>query len=247
MKIAICLYGQPRLYKKGYNNIAIFVDLNNTHSFDFYFHTWFDEKMVGLHYECAPWRNISKNDLEIKKNTVNELLELYKPKKYLYESPIKFDITPYISTYIYSIDTPINKKNINNTISCLYSKYQVAQMLSSDNIYDFVISIRFDFLNKLYFRIEDMKKNVINCMNVSPRLYVTDHLIVTSYDLFILYSSTYVNLLTILNNDSDTKYLNEVGCGVAIVNEALITSNLKKYYNNLHSVIYLNNKIPNFV
>lgn len=37
MKIAICLYGQPRDYKYGYKCISNFIKNNNENSFDFFF------------------------------------------------------------------------------------------------------------------------------------------------------------------------------------------------------------------
>jgi hypothetical protein len=251
MNIAFCLYGQPRLYEEGYANIKKFVDLNNKHSFDFFFHTWYDEKMVGQYYTPSLWSNASKDALKIKKNTMNDLLTLFKPKDYVFEEPITFDITPYVNTYMYSVDTVVNNRNINNIISSLYSRKQVAKLLenhvNTKNMnYDFIISIRFDFLNELNFLIEDMQKNVINCRNVSPRLFIADNLIITNYELFIKYSSTYSNLLLIMNNYKSKEYLDHVGCGFQIVNETLVTANLKLYYDDLYNVIYFNNKIPNF-
>ena len=208
--------------------------------------------MIGQYYQCAPWRNISKDELEIKEDIINNLINLYEPKEYLYESPKIFDTSLYNNTKMFLLSSDINKKNINNTISSLYSRYQVSTLLKKyiDNqniIYDFIISIRFDFLNELNFTIEDLKKNVINCMNVNPRLYIAYNLIITNYDLFIKYSSTYLNLLKIMNNIKDKEYLEQIGNGFAIVNESLVTGNLKLYYNNLHEIIYLNNKIPNFI
>lgn len=251
MNIAVCLYGQPRLYEQGCANIQKFVDLNSKHSFDFFFHTWFDEKSVGQYYSCSPWRNISKDDLKINKNTLSDLLALFKPKDYIFEPPITFDITPYINTLMYSIDTNHNNQNINNTISSLYSRQEVAKLLENhvntqNIVYDFIISIRFDFLNELNFLIEDMQKTVINSRNVSPRLFIVDNLIITNYELFIKYSSTYSNLLLIMNNAKIKEYLDLIGCGFQMVNETLLTANLKLYYEDLYKVVYLNNKIPNF-
>jgi hypothetical protein len=251
MKIAVCLYGQPRLYEQGYVNIKRFVDLNNKHSFDFFFHTWYDEKSVGQYYTPSSWSNASKDALEIKKNTINDLLTLFNPKDYIFEAPITFDTSEYKNTYMYSIDTIVNNKNINNVISSMYSKQQVAKILENyvneQNInYDFIISIRFDFLNEINFLIEDMKKNVINCRNVRPRLFVVDHLIITNYELFIKYSNAYSNLLLIMQNAKDKQYLENIGCGFAMVHETIVTANLKLYYDNLYDILYLNDKIPDF-
>ena len=37
MKIAICLFGQPRLYETGYRNLKGLIDNNKEHEFDFFF------------------------------------------------------------------------------------------------------------------------------------------------------------------------------------------------------------------
>jgi hypothetical protein len=256
-KIAICLYGQPRLYKNGYNTIKEFINMNKKHTFDIFFHTWYDENLVGEYYKCGPWRNIPKNELLIESDVINNLINLYKPKDYEYETPIDFDLDIYSKTKMYLSDSKTNQDNINNTLSCMYSKYKVSKILEkyvNDNnvTYDNVISIRFDFLNKMNFLIEDMKHNVINCMdvnnmNVKPRLYIPYNLIVTNYDLFIKYSSVYSNLLKIMDNDEIQEYIDSIGCGFRVVNESLLTANLKLYFDNLYEIIYYNNKIPNFI
>lgn len=252
MNIAICLHGQPRLYERGYININNFVEKNNKHHFDFFFHTWYDENMIGQYYKCAPWRYISKDELEIKKNTITNLINLFKPKEYKIESPTIFDDSLYYNTNMYLLANDITRESINNTISCFYSKYQVSKLLKKyvDNnniLYDFIVSIRFDFLNELNFFIEDMNKNVINCMNVNPRLYIADHLVIMNYDLFFKYSITYLNLLEIMNNYNIKEYVESIGCGWGLTNETLVTSNLKLYYDNLYEIIHMNNKIPNFI
>lgn len=37
MKIAICLYGQPRDYKNGYDCISNLITVNNENTYDFFF------------------------------------------------------------------------------------------------------------------------------------------------------------------------------------------------------------------
>ncbi len=252
MKIAICFYGQPRLYKQGYNIIKEFIDYNNEHSFDIFFHTWYDEKLVGQYYQCAPWRNIPENELLIETNLIDNLIELYKPKKYLYESPKDFDISHIKCSKMYKDSSNDLKTNANNTLSCIYSKYMVFKILedyvnNTNEKYNLCISIRFDFLNKLNFKIEEMLNSKINVMNVSPRLYIADNCVITNYDLFMQYSSTYINLDKILENTNWKIYLDNIKCGYNFIGETLVTANLLIYYLDLHSVIYLHNKIPNFI
>jgi hypothetical protein len=72
-------------------------------------------------------------------------------------------------------------------------------------------------------------------------------MIITNYELFLQYSNTYKNLDKILENINYKKYLDDIKCGYQFVVETLVTGNLLIYYENLHEIIYLNNKIPNFI
>jgi hypothetical protein len=251
MKIAICFYGQPRLFKQGFEIIKNFIDCNNEHSFDIFFHTWYDKNLVGQHYQCSPWRNIPQSQLLIDNNLIDNLIELYKPKKYLYESPITFDLTNIKNSKMYNESSDVIKTCTNNTISCIYSKYQVSKLLQdyiteTDEKYEIVISIRFDILKKLDFKIEEMLNQKINTMNVLSRLYISDHIIITNYELFLQYSNTYENLDNILENINYKKYLDDIKCGYQFVVETLVTANLLIYHSNLYDIIYLNDKIPCF-
>jgi hypothetical protein len=252
MKVAICLYGQPRLYEEGYNVIKDFMEHNDDCVFDFFFHTWYSESLVGQYYQCAPWRNIKQEDLLIKKNTIAKLVDLYKPKKCMYEPPKIFDKNHYINSKIYVNSSEILKQNANNTLSALYSRQCVSDLLQSysDNVeekYDIVISIRFDFLNKLNFKLNTMKNNKINVMNVFPRLYLADHIVISDFDNFIKYSNAFNNLDKIFIKLEYKKYLEDVKCGYNFINESLTTANLLIYYNDLRDVIHMNSSIPNFL
>lgn len=251
MKIAICLYGQPRLYKEGYDVIKDFMEYNDDCVFDLFFHTWYSENLVGQYYKCAPWRNINQQDLLIQANTIPNLIDLYKPKKFMYEPPKIFDAN-YINSQVYLNSSEIFKQNANNTLSALYSRQCVSCLLQnySDNVgekYDIVISIRFDFLNKLNFKLNTMKNNKINGMNVLPRLYLADHIVITDFDNFIKYSNAFNNLDKIFINLEYKKYLEDIQCGYNFINESFTTANLLIYYNNLQDIIHMNSDIPNFI
>lgn len=95
--------------------------------------------------------------------------------------------------------------------------------------------------------MKEMLNNKINVMNVSPRLYISDNCIITNYVNFIQYSNTYENLDKILENIDFKIYLDNIKCGYNFISEALVTANLLVYYSDLYSIIYLHNKIPNFI
>ena len=77
MNIAIILYGQPREYMKGYNNIMTFIKNQNNCNFDFFYHTW--KLKENQSYQYSPWRNIDKNTLIYNDNIINDLQNLYNP------------------------------------------------------------------------------------------------------------------------------------------------------------------------
>jgi len=252
MNISICIYGQPRLYRNGYSIIRDFIERNCKHNFDVFFHTWFDVDKVGEYYQCSPWRNIPQSDLIIEEDTIDILRELYQPKKYSYDKPRTFDLTDIENSKMFTTSQEIHQKNANNTMSCIYSKYAVSQLMrdyvyETGKKYDYVISIRFDFLNRLDFDMEEMFIDKINVMDVQPRLFISDNFVVTNYDLFIKYSNTYPNLTQILQNFHYEYYLNSIHCGYGFVNETLVTANLLLYFERLDHIIHLHHKIPNFI
>jgi hypothetical protein len=259
MKVAICIHGQPRLYKNGFDNINEFCELNKNCMFDFFFHTWYSSDLVGSYYECSTWRNINKYDLLITENTIDDLIELYKPKKFLYEKPKLFEIDNLKNTLMYKLSeitkpSTLYYNNLHSVISNIYSKYKVSELLNEyvkDNQvnYDIVISIRFDFLNKININLlNDIKLDKLNSMkNCDNRLYISDHLVISNYDIFTKYSSTYINIDKIVNNKELIDYLNYVNCGHNICPETLMTANMYLYYKDLYDIVYYNSKIINYI
>ena len=76
MKIAICLYGQPRDYKNGYKCINNFIKNNSENTYDFFFHCWIDD---NIKYEISPWRKIDEKTLFIENQDIvkNHIHQLY--------------------------------------------------------------------------------------------------------------------------------------------------------------------------
>ena len=131
MKIAICLYGQPRDYKQGHKCISNLIKVNNENTYDIFFHCWIDD---NIKYECSPWRKIDEKTLFIGNQNVvkNDISQLYKPVSYLYEKPLdknndklllEFE---YIKKSIAYKNSSVEKQNnIYNTYSQIYSRNKV--------------------------------------------------------------------------------------------------------------------------
>ena len=131
MRIAWCLYGQPRKYKKGFEYTKR--NLFDHHDVDVFFHTWHDIDKVGQEYDTLTCHDPGSHEADIKEN----LLSLYKPKKYSFEKSIKFhDESDGLGTNVF--------------FSYTYSRFQANENKKKyeqeNNFrYDWVICARFDW------------------------------------------------------------------------------------------------------
>jgi hypothetical protein len=257
-RIAICFYGQPRSVEAGYNNISKFIaELTKTHIVDIFVHTWWDSSLIGKSYPSSPWRHIAPDDLIIRENIIEIISELYKPIKICVESPKIFsdEILKIKKMDIYK-NTPKNKQdNINNTLSNLYSKNKVADLLAeycseTDTIYSGIISIRFDIFKPFLFDFVTHDKNKIYTLPVTGRFFLCDHLIIfTDINLFYNYSRTFNNIISINDSDICKEAARSFGIDMCVNIEELITLNLLLYYSKDHimDTVQFCSDIPNFI
>lgn len=87
MKFALMLYGQPRFITKAYE--FGWKKIIDTYNPDVYIHTWFDNSWINKslpHYTLE--KSVSDN---ITYETLNNIVNLYKPKCFIYEPPPDFD------------------------------------------------------------------------------------------------------------------------------------------------------------
>ena len=88
MKIALTLSGQPRRYQLGFKQLKKwFLD---KYDIDVYLHAWKDKEFHK--YDFFNKGKLQKT-YHVEENIYDELVELYKPKAYLFENSIKFDAT----------------------------------------------------------------------------------------------------------------------------------------------------------
>jgi hypothetical protein len=258
MKVAFCLYGQPRMLEEGYKYIQAFMNNNKDIEFDFFYHTWYIEPTDGktIYYDGAPWRNTPSNELIIKKNVINRINELYKPKAGYYENPRYFDNSIVSPSLIYekTINTCSEKviNNISNTLSCIYTCQKVRDILfdsiKKNNIkYDFVISSRFDFLNNVNINLYTLDSSKLYTSSMhSPRDIIAGaNFYISNVDIFLNFFNMYNNIDVLKNNESmfnEMIFFKEV----LIINvEQLITANYLYYYKNFDNIIKTN-LISNF-
>lgn len=235
-KIAICLYGQPRNYKYGYNCINNLIKENSEYIYDFFFHCWIDHK-----YKCSPWRKIDTKDLIIENiNEIkNELKKIYKPVSYLYEKSIDeankellIDIENIKKSISYKNSKKKIKTNLYNTLSQMYSRNKVKDLfeqyiISTKKKYDMVISTRFDgfcFPKKL--KIPEVKKTKIYVSSMHrPRYIIPDNFLIIPPEIYINWFNLYKNIKNIINNNKILMKMHNINESMIFNMEEIVLSN----------------------
>jgi hypothetical protein len=132
MKVAFVLFGQPRDYINGFNNLASLISNHKDLEVDFFYHCWILNE--GEVYTSSKNRYINPFFLEYKADIKKSLKSLYKPKAFEYEYSInEFDTTTYVDTLAYNFKININHNPgslTNCVISQAYSRTKARNILS---------------------------------------------------------------------------------------------------------------------
>lgn len=251
MKIAICLYGQPRDYKYGYTCITNFME-NNKNKYDFFFHCWIDD---NIEYETSPWRKIDKKTLFIENQNIvkNDIFQLYKPISYLYEKPLDKNKETFLiemeyiqKSIAYKNSNQSKKNNIYNTISQIYSRNKVKDLfekyITNAKInYDIVISTRFDgfcFPNSL--DISNIQKNKIYASSRHrPRYIIPDNFLIIPPEIYINWFNIYKNIKNVINNKKIESEMNNINEKLEINMEELLLSNYLLCGYDINNIEYI--------
>ena len=237
MKIAWCIYGQPRLFRKGYDNIKAFLDNNSNVECDFFIHSWFDESLIGQYYTSSQYRQISQSELYIGSDTDTAILQIYAPKSHIFEKPRDFDISHLHGSIMYESTNEHQKNNINNCMSNIYSKYKVNQLLqeyiaTKNTYYDLIISTRFDYLNTLLVDLQTLNPNKLNIIpSHSSKIILNDNYVIASNDIFNKYSHAFANIELFVNNATIMDICSGYTGSTAFVPEVVMFANMAYYYN----------------
>ena len=142
MKIALCLSGQPRMFKIGYKFIEKYLlNANKEHSIDIFCHAWFNEENVGKSYSSA--QNYPDGHVGlVQKDTDKLIIDKFKPKKYLIEPQIDF------KEYSKGFRSHPNAKQ-DIMCSIFYSMYRSNELKKeyekeNNFVYDLVVRTRYD-------------------------------------------------------------------------------------------------------
>jgi hypothetical protein len=213
MKVAFCLFGQPRDYKRGYSFFEPFLKRNQNVQFDFFFHAW--KIPNGTKYKCAPWRNIPSSELIVEDNekVLEDLKAMYNPIAYTYEDATVFEESfqpePYISTIAYRNTKGDSRKleQVFNIISQLYSRNRIrdlfANYIHSTGIqYDAVIISRFDFFYfPLHYDLTKLNLKKVNMYRLwTKRKIIFEPFLIVPVRVFLVWFNMYDSLPTLLND-----------------------------------------------
>lgn len=250
MRVAFCLYGQPRLYLEGFKHIDDFVKKNSEVTFDFFYHMWFDSSQE--YYDCSKYRHITNDELRIDSHIIDRVYALYKPKAYKVEEPIVFDTTLLQKSSLYSNSNGFLQQNVQNTLSQLCSKQRIRDIVESycreTDKYDLVISSRFDFRQQIEIDLCSIDPSKVYVNNIhSPRYTINDSFFICSPQIFYTLFNAFQEIPSIMSDqelqDKLMQSYNEV---FHLTTESIFFAVLAKYYDIVNVVIYTN-KIPNFI
>jgi hypothetical protein len=230
MKIAVCISGQPRCYKQGYNYLQELIRNHPNCVFDIFIHCWFSESDIGTQYAHSHYRNINENELIIQSNLDKEIVELYHPKLVEFEPVRIFDTTMVCDSLMDEHSTPRQRSNYNNVFSNLYSKHRANQLLhtymkTQNETYDLVISKRFDYLNHLIVNLHDVNKSIYNIV-CSNHFNINDNYMITNPVLYNDYAETYNNLEQFINDEQVEQLCMKYCRNFEFTPETVLMSNL---------------------
>ena len=245
MKVAVCLFGQPRNYKKGHEVLSQFLKKQDVVA-DFFYHAWTLEP--GRIYPSSPHRNINLSSLTYNQNTITELNELYKPVAH-YHEPQKTEFNPerFANTLAYKNTVNSKKKeNMNNVLSQMYSRTIVRDLLNNHIIknkisYSKVIMTRFDYSATLDFNLDDLDASYtyVAGKNYPQRCILPDTFIIAPQSVFLEWFTLYTTLEDVLNNKELYTEMKKYGELLEINPEEIIMANYLYHNVTLDLVKYV--------
>ena len=242
MRVACVLYGQPRDYIRGYNNIMHFYKNQENVIIDFFYHCWVLNP--GEEYKISPWREINKNTLYYAENIEESIKKLYKPICYEYELQKTFDATKYKNTLAYNNTTGLAIGNISNTLSQMYSRNKARNLLdvhikNTNTCYDFVIMPRFDMPSMPNLKLTELDNSKTYVSDIHrPRNLIPDCNFIIPTNTFLEWFNIYEELTDILDNEKLLKNISSLGESIYINSEELINAKYILHNKNLDNIAY---------
>jgi hypothetical protein len=218
MKIAILISGFPRTFKSCRQSLFDNLININNHEFDIYLYTW------------QPSKNQHNSNLKDEDNIydINELIETYKPKKYVFEN----------------VDDWM--KNNKLKTGQWYTLQKCWELMESTNTkYDLVIRYRFDCLIRKPYHILNVGSQIItprdcyrgydknnqrvlinlkdNIDYINDYCCINDKMAIGSYDIMKIYCNVQDEYFILLDDKKKVTAINQLST------EGTLAEYLKKY------------------
>lgn len=235
MKIALCLSGQPRFVKEAYPYIK--QNIIDRYDTDVFCHFWYDDNIEN--YQCKfgdTEHDLNWAKYRLAKDVKDQVLDLYKPKKYSYQSPIEFqnaniDTTKSFEKYFGNIQKEEFKYfHIRNSHSMWYSVLQSNLLkeqyrFETNTKYDVTIRSRFDLQIGVPLQLEKLDMNLVYYEEMGqPDNMVSDWFNFSNNDNMNVYSSIFLYWNYLYKSLMTKK---EVWCNELFIKEILDQHNIQ--------------------
>jgi hypothetical protein len=203
MKVALCISGQPRKAFETYP--FIYENIIKPNNADVFIHMHYDEN--NLYCEKS---HLNNGTCYFEPETDKKIIDLYKPIKYLIESPRNFQ-NPNINIPLKRIHNHMRMCNMDDEnmckkhmlkqmISMYYSIYkcnELKEIYANENnfVYDYVIRLRFDFVPFQPIICSHLSRDYIYYLELGqPDELISDWINIGSNLTMNVYSSLFLNI-----------------------------------------------------
>jgi len=193
MKVALCLYGQPRFYNSA-SYECLKKEIRDKYDTDIFIHTWFKK---DFKFTCAPWSYLG--EVVMPDNTVSDIIELYKPKKIVVDEPGSIDFSEYDQPITGDPKNDYLTKNMPQMFYSIYKSHSLMKEYAEENNikYDFVIKARLDTVVYNLPDFKEFKEGVIYVPHMDflhSRGLITDNFSISDYEIALRISEIYLQL-----------------------------------------------------
>jgi hypothetical protein len=233
MRVALCLSGQPRFVQQAFQNI--YDNLIVPNDADVFFHCWYDQDLVGkdfVDYRENGWDNSSPKS-KYQDGVKESLIDLYKPKAFLFENQIKStDTLVPLDAILQSHARHYNREYFVNMIyaswlSIMKSNTVKEQFRLANGInYDYVIRARFDSQVNRQIVCEKFDPNYLytDTRPSLPARMIEDWFAFGSNQIMNVYSSAF-NFIEYAVEESNK--FDKIFCGETLVYEMVRMAKLQ--------------------
>jgi hypothetical protein len=224
MRLALCLYGQPRFIDNDFCSNSIKTHIFSKYDVDVFAHCWFDENADV--YATSDWSKHHQN--YVNKECIKIIQEKYSPKAFLYEEPKQFKQHDHLKERCSTLPY-FSENNFYNLQSHLYSFESSLRSLinyveETKTTYDFVISTRYDILVSSFPKPDSLSRSMVYVdgkYQFSDGIYLFDYEFIEQFKPFSefeeitktvpLFTSEEYKKHTFIRNNGMEKVSNSIG------------------------------------